>query len=47
MDKRTLDILKILEEHFPDAKSELKFDTPYQLLVAVVLSAMMRRALAS
>ena len=39
MNERTLEILKILQEHFPDAKSELNFNSNYQLLVAVVLSA--------
>lgn len=36
---RTLEILDILKQHFPDAKSELVFHSPFQLLVAVVLSA--------
>lgn len=39
MNERTLEILKILEERFPDAKSELVYNSDYQLLVAVVLSA--------
>ena len=39
MNERTLEILKILEERFPDAKSELVYNSEYQLLVAVVLSA--------
>lgn len=32
-------ILKILEESYPEAECELNFGTPFQLLVAVVLSA--------
>ena len=35
----TQKILAALKQEFPDAKSELNFDNPYQLLVAVVLSA--------
>lgn len=36
-DKRTA--LAILESEYPDAKPALKYTTPYELLVAVVLSA--------
>lgn len=32
-------ILAALAKNFPDAKSELNFDNPFQLLVAVILSA--------
>ena len=32
-------ILEILANDFPNAKSELNFDSPFQLLVAVILSA--------
>lgn len=32
-------ILAILAETYPEANTELKYDTPYQLLVAVILSA--------
>ncbi len=32
-------ILKLLAKDFPNAKSELHFDSPYELLVAVILSA--------
>lgn len=32
-------VLKILEELYPDPRSELNFSNPYQLLVAVMLSA--------
>lgn len=33
------EILDIIDELFPNAKCELNYDTPFQLLVAVVLSA--------
>lgn len=39
MDKRVWQIITILSEQFPDAKSELSFSTPYELLIAVILSA--------
>ncbi len=42
MSRSAQDILAIyqaLEAHFPDAKIELNYQTPFQLLVAVVLSA--------
>ena len=32
-------ILKILAKDFPNAKSELNFNNPYELIVAVILSA--------
>ena len=32
-------ILEILSKDFPDAKSELHFNSPYELIVAVILSA--------
>ncbi len=32
-------ILELLEEHYPNAKSELNFSSPFQLLVATILSA--------
>ena len=35
----TQKILAVLRTEFPDAKSELNFNDPYQLIVAVVLSA--------
>lgn len=34
-----VEILKVLDTMYPDAKCELNFDTPFQLLVAVILSA--------
>ena len=39
MKARTKKIVEILKETYPDAKCELKYDTPHQLLVATVLSA--------
>ena len=40
MDKLTADkIIAILSEKFPDPKPELHYKTPYELLVAVILSA--------
>lgn len=35
----TLQILEILAKDFPNAKSELNFKSPFELLVAVILSA--------
>lgn len=32
-------IIEILKEHYPDAKCSLDFTTPFELLVAVILSA--------
>ena len=37
--KRLRSILRSLDRLFPDPKCELDYDTPYQLLVAVILSA--------
>uniref|UniRef100_UPI002638E158 endonuclease III n=1 Tax=uncultured Clostridium sp. TaxID=59620 RepID=UPI002638E158 len=39
MKKRTKEILDILKETYPDAKCELNYETPFQLLVATCLSA--------
>lgn len=39
MKKKTKEILEILKETYPDAKCELNYETPLQLLVATVLSA--------
>lgn len=39
MKKRTKEILEILKETYPDAKCELNYKTPFQLLVATILSA--------
>ena len=37
--EKTETILNILAQDFPNAKSELNFNSPYELLVAVILSA--------
>lgn len=34
-----LDIIKILKETYPDAKCSLDFKTPFEMLIAVILSA--------
>ncbi len=34
-----LPVLKMLADHYPDAKTGLVYDNPYQLLVATILSA--------
>ncbi|MBU5455136.1 endonuclease III [Caproiciproducens sp. MSJ-32] len=39
MKKRTKEILEILKEEYPDAKCELNHESPFQLLVATILSA--------
>ena len=39
MKKRTKEILEILKEDYPDAKCELNHNSPFQLLVATILSA--------
>lgn len=39
MQKKLDIILTCLDEMFPDAHCELNYDTPYQLLIAVILSA--------
>ena len=39
MNKNTDEILKELEKLYPDAKPALQYKTPYELLVAVILSA--------
>jgi endonuclease III len=39
MKKRTKEILEILKENYPDAKCELNHESPFQLLVATILSA--------
>lgn len=39
MKKKTKEILDILKETYPDAKCELNYETPFQLLVATILSA--------
>lgn len=37
--KNVIDIIKILKSTYPDAKCSLDFSTPFEMLVAVVLSA--------
>jgi endonuclease-3 len=37
--ERTNEALRRMSEYYPDAKGELKSDSPFQLLVAVILSA--------
>lgn len=37
--RRARRMYRVLAEHYPDARCELDFDDPYQLLVATVLSA--------
>lgn len=39
MKKRTKEILEILKQDYPDAKCELNHNSPFQLLVATILSA--------
>lgn len=39
MDEKTQKIISALAEEFPNAKTELKFNSVYQLLVSVILSA--------
>ena len=39
MKPRTKLILDVLKEEYPDAKCELNHSTPFQLLVATILSA--------
>ena len=34
-----INIIKILKDTYPDAKCSLDFETPFQMLVAVMLSA--------
>lgn len=37
--KKEIEIIRILKETYPDAKCSLDFKTPFQMMVAVVLSA--------
>lgn len=39
MNKHSKEIVKILKERYPDAKCSLDFETPFEMLVAVMLSA--------
>ena len=37
--ERALKILAVLKEEYPDVKSALEFKSPFQLLIATILSA--------
>ena len=37
--KKIIEIINILKEYYPDAKCSLNFNTPFELLIAVMLSA--------
>ncbi len=37
--KKVIELIKILKKAYPDAKCSLNFDTPFQLAIAVMLSA--------
>lgn len=37
--EKTQKVLAIMYEMFPNAKCELNYQTPFQLLIAVILSA--------
>ena len=37
--KNKEEVLRLLEETYPEAKAELQFSNPYEMLVATVLSA--------
>lgn len=37
--KRYLEALEIIEDMFPQAHGELEWETPFQLLIATILSA--------
>lgn len=39
MKQRTKEVLELLKQEYPDAKCELNYKTPFQLLVATILSA--------
>ena len=39
MNKNIVEIFKLLKKEYPDAKCSLNFNTPFELLVAVMLSA--------
>lgn len=39
MREKTKEIIKLLKKEYPDAKCELNYETPFQLLVATILSA--------
>ena len=37
--KKTAEVIEILNKTYPDAKCELNYSTPFELLVATILSA--------
>lgn len=37
--KETIKIIEILKEYYPDATCSLDFETPFQMMIAVMLSA--------
>ena len=37
--KEAINIIEILKKNYPDAKCSLDFSTPFEMLVAVILSA--------
>ncbi len=39
MENKNIEIIKILKKEYPDAKCSLDFSTPFEILVAVILSA--------
>ncbi|SHE34937.1 endonuclease III [Clostridium fallax] len=39
MNKKTEKVLELLKKQYPDAKCELNYESPFQLLVATILSA--------
>ncbi len=42
LDRKVVKIIKILEEEYPNSKTELFYKTPFQLLIATILSAQCR-----
>ena len=39
MNKKSKEIVEILKREYPDAKCSLDFETPFQMVIAVMLSA--------
>lgn len=37
--KRTIEAINLMKELYPNARGELNYDTPFQYLIAVILSA--------
>ena len=40
--KKALEMIDVIADMFPDAECELKHDNPFELTIAVLLSAMYR-----